>query len=318
MPTQKIFKVIEQYIKQEVPADVVDFLSNTASLQAAFDKIDAMTANNYLYGHFILWLSHYAHNAQSSLQDYFNGKVDLGYISSNFINFCFKNKIVMNADETLCSFKMHNQLSDNAVKKELIKMSPKSNINLLGFGLDDGAYEKELANYLITQGLCTNVTIYGMDPYAKKGIGVHYLNPYQLITDTNLKFDAVIARWSLHHVANKDRWFGLIHCINRCNPGARVIFIEHGFLSKNLSLIRKKLYELLNATFDIIANIGLRPNYFTQTAPEFGAHFFIRYLGLDDYMAIANSQTQIIVSQDIYEVGPSFPNQTICSFCISK
>ena len=157
----------------------------------------------------------------------------------------FKNKIILDAKKTLQSFAAHNQLSDDSVKKELMSMSMKSNINLLGFGLDEGSYEKELAQYLTRQGV-SKVTLYGMDPYAKKSTGIYYLTPYQLSAEPTLRFDLIIARWSLHHVTLQNRWVDLNLCIRSCNPDARIIFIEHGFLKESVTPLEKKIYTLYN------------------------------------------------------------------------
>ncbi|TLY47017.1 MAG: hypothetical protein E6K54_07575 [Gammaproteobacteria bacterium] len=152
-----------------------------------------------------------------------------------------------------------------------------------------------------------------MHPYAKKESGIQYITPEQLNTSP-VRFDVIIARWSLHHVKIDNRWADLSDCINRCNPDASIIFIEHGFLQNTHTPAEKKLYELLNALFDIIANIGLRPTYFTETAPFFGEHFFIHYLEPNDFISICKNSSGHIISRDIYDVGPNFPNQTICCF----
>ncbi|EDP45690.1 hypothetical protein RICGR_0301 [Rickettsiella grylli] len=92
----------------------------------------------------------------------------------------------------------------------------------------------------------------------------------------------------------------LSDCISRCNANASIIFIEHGYLQNSHFPAEKKLYELLNALFDIIANIGLRPTYFTETAPAFGAHFFIHYLEPNDFISICKNSSQRVISQTIY------------------
>lgn len=133
-----------------------------------------------------------------------------------------------------------------------------------------------------------------------------------------VRYDVIIARWSLHHVKLDNRWADLSDCINQCNPDASIIFIEHGFLQNTHAAAEKKLYELLNALFDIIANIGLRPTYFTETAHSFGEHFFIHYLEPNDFISICKNSSAHIISRNIYDVGPNFPNQTICCFRTTK
>jgi len=47
-----------------------------------------------------------------------------------------------------------------------------------------------------------------MDPHAKKGNDIQYITPDQLRMDL-VKFDVIIARWSLHHVKLENRWTDL-------------------------------------------------------------------------------------------------------------
>lgn len=318
MLNEQFFKVIRQYIDQK-QLDPSNFLTNLNKLEAALQQINHSKIGNYLYEKFILWLNRYLQEikTQQYLRYYFSSEKNLNFICNNFIDYCFFHKIKLDPKKTLQSFKAHNQLSDNAVKNELLKITSKRYINLLGFGLDDGIYEKELANFLVLHNVCNKVTIYGMDPYAIKSNDIQYLTPTQLSMDS-LKFDIIIARWSLHHVKLDNRWSDLSHCISRCNSDASIIFIEHGFLHNTHFPAEKKLYELLNALFDIIANIGLRPRYFTETAPSFGEHFFIHYLEPNDFISIFKNYSAHIISRNIYDVGPNFPNQTICCFRTAK
>lgn len=314
MRNEQFFKVIRQYMDPKQP-DPFNFLTNINKLEAALQQINHSKIGNYIYENFILWLSRYLQEIKTHqcLRYYFSSEKNLNFICNNFIDHCFSNKIKLDPKKTLQSFKAHNQLSDNAVKNELLKITSKLHINLLGFGLDEGIYEKELANFLILKNICNKVTIYGMDPYAKKGSDIQYITAEQLSKDS-LKFDIIIARWSLHHIKLDNRWTELSDCISRCNPDASIIFIEHGFLQNIHFSAEKKLYELLNALFDTIANIGLRPTYFTETAPSFGEHFFIHYLEPNDFISICKNSSEHIISRNIYDVGPNFPNQTIFCF----
>ncbi len=312
MYIDNFFKTFSSHIKFE-PTAILDLLTNIDFLKRVFLQLDSTLTNNYLYDNFIFWLSAYACKEKQTLISFFLEKNNLDFICIDFIEFCFAKKIAMNVEETLNSFCLHNKLSDDRVKQELKKIPEQETISLLGFGLDEGTYEKGLAQFLIDEGLCQNVILYGLDPYAKKGNNIHYLTLQELNSKKEFNFDVIIARWSLHHVAFTSRWHDLSQCINRCNANATVLFIEHGMLHEKLPLIKENFYGLLNATFDIIANIGLRPDYFTQTKPK-GTNFFIRYLKAEDYNTIINGTSKLALSQVIYDVGPYFPNQTICKF----
>jgi len=233
-------------------------------------------------------------------------------LSGDFIRFCFSKNIFLDQNETLQSFSNHNLLSHEACKKELDSISKKNEINILGFGLDEGTYEKEIRQYLLSNNITERVNLYGFDPYAKKNPEIDYLTQGQIENGEAPLFDLITVRWVLHHVALQERWGDFINCINRCGPGGVVLVVEHGFLKKPscFSKKEKKFYNLLNATFDIVANIGLRPYYFTSTYPNIGENFFIYYLEPEDFSAI-NQKLSIHTEQIIYDVGPSFPNQTI-------
>jgi hypothetical protein len=224
-------------------------------------------------------------------------------------------RIFLDPIQTLDSFKKHNYLSDLYVRNELSSLDQKEKINLLGFGLGDGSYEKGIAQFLIEKKITKKVNIFGFDPYAAiKSEGIEYLN-FSNINRFQEEIDLVIARWVLHHVSivssKCGRWNDFISCINRCTtPGAIALIIEHGFLdaSASFSLEEIRLYYAFNAMFDILANIGLRPHYFTQTFPNLGANFYIDYLSNNDLFQIKQS---VLKNMDVVNIGPGFPNQTV-------
>jgi hypothetical protein len=316
MHIDNFFCNFSSHIDLETPTILLDGLINPEKLKSVFFQLDNILMNNYLFKYFICWLSYYIQEKKDTLLAFFFGEENLDFICSDFIKFCFSNKIMLDKEKTLNSFKIHNSLSDEMVKLELMKVQRKKRISLLGFGLDEGTYEKELAQFLLRNNVCEKVILYGLDPYANRDEAIYYLTPEQLLADKDLDFDIIFARWSLHHVPLQARWHDLIHCIDRCNPNAHVIFVEHGIVHKKRGLLEKKIYKLFNATFDIVANIGLRPNYFTQTRPNMGANFFIRYLTSKDFYTIVNTTSRAVLARNIYDVGPKFPNQTIYSFLI--
>lgn len=293
-------------------------VSNRIKLKKFLYDLDPKTEGNYLMDNFTRWLGDYSSEKPSCLQKYFSDKeYDLAPVCKNFIQFCFENKIILDPIKTLSSFDEHNKLSDIAIKQNLEKLAPKEELNILGFGLDEGHYEKTLASFLIDRNLAKTVTIHGFDPYASKSPGIIYLTPQQLTSGKIPHFDLIIARWVLHHVELQQRWGNFITCMNNCSPEAMTLVVEHGFLGQGYSLLDKKLYHLLNAIFDIVANIGLRPRYFTNNPKELGADFFISYLEPDDF---SNIQNRVILntSQETYDVGPEFPNQTINCWRVSS
>lgn len=313
-PVGRFFNIVNKNIKRENPDSVLCFLRNESLLKSSLIEADSYIKDNYIHSHFVSFLSAYSNANSELLLGYFKGTHSFEEVCRDFIKFCFSKDISLNEKETLHSFAYHNQLSDSAVKSEVSKLTPKSHINLLGFGLDEGTYEKSIAEYIIQNGIAKTVTVYGFDPYANKKADIIYLNKDQLTDINTPKFDLITARWVLHHVVSQDRWDDLIHCVNNCTTDARILIVEHGFLKTKNSNQDRKLSDLLNATFDIIANIGLRPRYFTDSLPDLGANFFIQYLLRSDFEKIKKGLK--LSEEKIYDVGPSFPNQTICSMRI--
>lgn len=305
------------YLGPLSPKKAIDFISNEKLLKKFLYEIDPSLKENYLMNHFIYWFSQYSTASNKTLFNYLSGNLSLNSTVRDFIIYCFKNKISLHSDQTLKSFEQHNALSDNHLKNELLKLKPKPMINILGYGLDDGSYEKTLSKFLIDNNIAKEVTIFGFDPYALKTPGITYLSDTEFSMQKLTKFDVITSRWVLHHVELRKRWEDFINCINQSNDGVMVLIVEHGFLNKKCMLLEKKIYYLFNAIFDVVANIGLRPRYFTNSEPNIGEDFFIHYLTNKDFNDIRKGVKKH-VTHDITEVGPRFPNQTIFSMRVTS
>lgn len=309
--TTRFFQVIQAAGCSDLRA-MTALLQNERQLKETLDKINQGVLRSYLHENFIFWLNAYAKQAGSSCASYLAGNMSLNAICKDFIRYCFDNKIYLDPTRTLDAFKKHNELSDNAVRRELEQLTPRQEVSLLGFGLDEGHYEQSIAEYLLSSGKAEKVNLFGFDPYAKRNPDIRYLSANELSSGER-SFDLIIARWVLHHVEMKSRWSTFVNCINRCHPGAEVLIVEHGYL-EDVSLLDRKLSALLNATFDVVANIGLRPGYFLN-AKNIGDDFFIEYLEPKDFSTIS-AQVSVNLGIKMYDVGPDFPNQTICKMNI--
>ena len=218
----------------------------------------------------------------------------------------------LDSSRTLASFKQHNKLSDTAVKQELQVFSPRTAVNILGFGCDEGAYELALGQHLVDRGLAKEVKVYGYDPYATRSKDITYLTPQQLRDSHAPSFDLIIARWVLHHVYQGDRWDDFLCCLNKAQTDALALIVEHGFLDGNYSVEDKQLYELFNALFDVVANIGLRPQYFFTKDNRVKDDFYVKYLEKGEFDFFTNHNKRLVTPPKVYEVGPRFPSQTLC------
>lgn len=307
----RFFQIIEAAGASDLRT-MTALLKNEHLLKQTLDQINQGVLNSYLHENFIFWLNAYAKQESSLCASYLAGNISLNAVCKDFIRFCFDHKIYLDPTRTLDAFKKHNELSDNAVKQEIAQLTSKQEINLLGFGLDEGHYEQSIAQYLLSSGKAKKVNLFGFDPYAKRNPDIRYLSVNEL-SSGELSFDLIIARWVLHHVEMKSRWSTFVNCINRCHSGAEVLIVEHGY-SEDVALLDRKLSALLNAIFDVVANIGLRPDYFINNN-SVSDDFFIEYLEPKDFSTIRD-QVSVGLGIKMYDVGPDFPNQTICKIKI--
>ncbi len=306
-PQVKLLSSLKHYADPNDSKSCIRMIQDAEKINAFLAGANTKCRNGYLSKQFAFWLNAYAVEAPNALGNFLSGNVTLNQLCQNFIQFCFARNIHLDAQQTLEGFAEHNRLLDDTVKKTLNRMPRKKHIRMMGYGLDDGAYETEIADHLLKQQLAEEVTLYGFDPYANRSDNVLYLSPEQLREDTLPKFDLVIARWVLHHVALHQRWADLMRCLEWRSPDSTVILIEHGALTLPVTHHEKRLYHLFNATFDVIANIGLRPKFFTCTEPH-GHQFFIDYLESSDFEVMRDHLAP--QSSHLYEIGPEFPNQT--------
>ncbi len=289
---------------------IISFIKNESLMLETILGYVAEVEEPYLYEIFVSFFSCYAERNSSTLEAYFLGKITLNSVCHSFIMFFFEKKTILDFDKTLASFREHNMLSDSAIKKAILNFPKKTVIHLLGFGLDTGDYEKELAKSMIDAGIAEKVRIFGFDPYAKRGKDIEYLSEEDLLSGISPLFDIVICRWVLHHIAECQRWTNFIRCINHCSHDGLVLVLEHGFFREKTSLNAKVLH-LFTGIFDVLANIGLRPDWFTETSPNFGQNFWVNYLALVDLASIKNG-SGLAIDCEVQEVGPIFPNQTLC------
>src|SRR5690606_34311504 len=188
---------------------------DTPALNDTLQKLGFNGSDSYIFDNFSHWLSIYAKAKPDTLHDYFLESSSLNDVCNQFINFCFKHGISLDKHRTLESFHHHNKILDKTIVSELIKVKPRPTINLLGFGLGNGEYEKSIAKKMVEMNIAKQVKIFGFDPYGEDQPDIVALTADQLLTSEVPIFDVVIARWVLHHVDLKHRWADLARCINR-------------------------------------------------------------------------------------------------------
>jgi len=313
--TTRFFSIFEKYLSKVTPESLVNLLQQKNDFKNLFKRLNNEIFGAYLCDNFVYWLNNYVISQPFYCIDYLKGNTTLNDLCNNFIQFCFKQKISLDSVKALTAFQKHNLLTDKAIKIELNKIKNKETINLLGFGLGDGEYEKSLAKYLIAIGKTRKVILYGYDPYSRKNFDIEYLT-IDKINNDKIVFDVIIARWVLHHIELKYRWNDFIKCVNRINFGSKIIIIEHGFLMY-ASLLYERIYILFTAIFDVITNISLRPEYFLDS-PEIGKNFYINYLQMKDFLNFKQTIINNNIDFKVYDIGPDFLNQTICRIDMVK
>jgi hypothetical protein len=306
------FSSIVKNISEEFPTSIspIAMLSNKVTLRKLLYNNQILFEENYLITQFTDAVSLFSHSFSARIIDYYAEKINLNKICVDFAKFCLDTNLNLSPEKTLESFSSHNWILDYTVKEMLQKLKPKESINLLGFGLADGQFEKEICDFIIQKNLAKSLRIYGYDPYGKKGDGIIYLNDVQNLPSA-LKFDLVVARWALHHVAPEHRWHNFVNCLNACTNDANILVVEHGILHNSSSNRERLTYRLLVSLYDTLANLGLRPGYFTDSAPNVGADFFVDYLESSDFEYF-EKQSKRPLDIKLLNIGPYFPNQTIC------
>ncbi|MFC1521908.1 hypothetical protein ACFL6Y_05820 [Elusimicrobiota bacterium] len=200
--------------------------------------------------------------------------------------------------------------TDSTVKSILRDHSFSREINMFGFGLGDAYYEKEIQDYLIKRKIAKKVALYGYDPFAKGIKNVKLLSADNLLKPPSASFDLILARWSLHHVPAKKRWKLFEAALSHLKPKSIAIIIEHGFVDTRARHVDVALYRLLNGILDTVGNIGIWPNWFASTKPDYGRNFFVDFLCDKDIRAIQEN-CKVRLSRKIINIGPVFPWQSI-------
>jgi hypothetical protein len=304
-PILRLFQITKPYLSSHY----LDWLKNQTLLSQTLQRLHSNVLGHYLHDNFVFWLSTYANAREKQIKDYMTGRIEASVLCSDFIEYCFTHNIKLDKDKTLQSFEEHDRISDIAVKNELKRLAPKPRMNLLGFGLGTGYYERNIRQHLLDVGVAKQVKIYGFDPYAEPASDITFLSQKDLAQDNCPRFDIVTVRWVLHHIEIKHRWHDFISSINKCNNKSLVLMVEHGYLANRFPPEQEKLYKFLTSTFDIVANIGIRPGIFTSTIPP-GKNFYVDYLNPADFTSISKGLS-LKHSRAVYDVGPGFPNQTI-------
>ncbi|CAK0752000.1 conserved hypothetical protein [Gammaproteobacteria bacterium] len=310
----------ELFIAQSLDIQPCDLLSSSKKLRRFLSTLKVDQPDPYFAEQFTRCVVAFAQENTESLRSYFAGDCSLTTLNKAFVQQIFNQQWHMDLTRSAMLQSLganFESCTDFYVKTVLSSFVPKKNLKMLGFGLGSGFYESALARFLIQSGKVESVEFFGYDPYAGLIPGMQMLSTVDLASETLvLEFDLIIARWSLHHVHAEERWTPFIQALNKLSSKSLAIIIEHGYTTPTLrEKGLERLYLLLNTWIDVIANIGIVPDWFTASAPTYGDNFYVDYLRTADVTQFQTTCKHSLVLQTL-QSGPIFPWQDIFVFSV--
>jgi hypothetical protein len=165
------------------------------------------------------------------------------------------------------------------IMRHLSALPARNSINILGYGADSCADERQIAESLIDRGVCKEVNIFRYNPFSSlQHSDINDLQPAEMEGTGGTEFDIVLAFWTLHHVFPKYRWSEIGACLKRLAPEGTVVILEEGDLQSPPSASpAERAYHFMVLCQDIIVNRALRPEWLDT--PE---NFYAKYLSSQD------------------------------------
>lgn len=295
--------LIQQALKKN---SLLAVLKSSKKLKLLFNNIGLYDCASYLADTYLIVINTFILQNKNEFDLYLAKKISLQEIIQLFIKTIFSQKVELSKHEVLASLVKHDAAVSNIITHLLRRdLKPKEKITLLGFGLDDGAFELSLSKQLIQMGKANNVVIYGLDPYAERNSEIIYINEGDIKENSLPKFDLVTALWSLHHVSLSHRWESLKTCLGHIEKTGIAIIVEEGCYSSHLE--RDIELEFLLASIDALANYGLRSKYTQKKSNA----FFIEYLAKQELIDIG---VKANLSSEFLELTQTFPEQSIITY----
>lgn len=298
-------------------ASPISILANPKDFSALLRELKMDSADGLFVERLAPIMSRFAAQERVLLERYFDGTARLPETANAFVRFLFRQGL---QDRVGLKLVLKTPLGDPmvehcefAVKSMLSGRRFPDEVNLFGFGLGDGSWERKLGEFLVHRGEAGDVSLLGYDPFAVRSPGIKYLDPKRIGGRRSPGFDLVLARWALHHVFPEQRWDMFARILSQLNPGGIALVVEHGFMERPAMPRHEHLYRLLNAVLDVIANLGFRPEWFAATKPEFGRDFYVDFLRAQDIDAI-RSKCSRPLDVDVVSAGPNFPWHSIIAF----
>lgn len=260
---------------------------NPAILEQSLMALCGRTDMEYLVREAAAAISRFASAHRSALRDYGHGAADLSELAAGFSRFLERDRACLDPEHVRLAVAGYTADGDAVVRGILRERDPRRNIDMLGFGCAEGAYELELCRWLESAGMTTGARAFGFDPHASDPLpGLCMLSEVDLASPDLPSFDIIVARWALHHVPRNERWSTLALALRRMRPDGIVLIQEEGMLGAGSARPREiARLELLLACFDVLITRSLKPGW-ARAGDGAQSPFFLEYLTLSDLASI--------------------------------
>jgi hypothetical protein len=295
----------------------VEQLAKKPFLRELFSTLSLSTEDSYVRSQTIEFLHNFIPTQTTEIANYLCRKHSLNELCHRMIDHIRNYDLTFDAGKFLQELKAPNALLDKTVKEQIADLSPRDQLNLLGFGLGEGAYEKNLAEYFRAENVTASLHIFGFDPFSiVEDDDIRMLTRTEIHSQDCPHFDLMLARWTLHHVSLEYRWKDLLGCLDHCKRGSRVLFVEEGCFSKDdTEPVEYLAYELIHAAADVIVNSAFNPHWVYDPNAKPGDHYFIKYLTQKDLDMINKSAT-VDMQMDFRHLHVNYFPQTLIIFDI--
>lgn len=278
---------LNETITQGHNKNFTNYFSQAENVEDLLNELGWYEYGNYLADKMASIISAFTENFSESMTAYFDESISLDVLANFFINYIHDNNIIIEESLLLPCVAEYERETTQLVKQAVKVKSYQKQIKILGFGIREGGFEKQIKDFLIQNNKITSADIYGFDPNIVPSFPIINLSKKILYSNECPSFDLIIIRWALHHVEEKERWDDLVACLNKANENAKIIFIEEGRFNLEAKLTFEDLvYDFLLCVADIVINFALNNNWMENIALKKEARFFIKYLTPTDVLNI--------------------------------
>lgn len=320
MLLHEIYEELEVHLNEVFPhslrqEDALDTLAHPLALRHLFDNAQIFPTKSYVRDAIIDVVASFTAQHRSFIEQYLCGSVTLNAVCMEVIKHIAKERMSFDVHLALRALAPVDTALDDAIKAALEPEAPLQRLSLCGFGLGNGQYELQLSKHLTTQGLVSQIYLYGFDPHPRFDISqISPLSSEDLSRSGGPAFDIILSRWVLHHVRTEKRWEDFISCVNRSNRDAKIVVVEEGAFAPLRRKTRQLLlYEYLTACADIVVNSILYPSWIFPAGLRPGHQFYLKYLTRDDIAAL-ESAFDVPVTRRIQRICAGFFPQILITF----